>query len=198
MLMIALGIIPEDTGGDPVPSPSGEPISLELAKAHLRIVEDTSEDSLILAYIKAAREWVENYTGLVLVQRAFTEQRDSFGRFIELYRYPIVPNSVSISYTDTSGTPQVYENALYSVDRRPARIYPALSGSWPSVGSYGSVSISYTAGLAEGSVPQALIQAMLLLVGHWYSSREAVSDRAAEEVPFAVNALCQQYRMPVL
>ena len=45
-----------------------EPVSVDTAKLHLRVT-DTSEDTLIGGYITAAREWVENYTGQILVQR---------------------------------------------------------------------------------------------------------------------------------
>ncbi|MCU5775226.1 head-tail connector protein [Winslowiella arboricola] len=38
--------------------------------------------------------------------------------------------------------------------------------------------------------------AMLLLIGHWYSNREAVViGQATSEVPFAVEALLQPYRI---
>lgn len=37
-------------------------------------------------------------------------------------------------------------------------------------------------------------QAMLLLVGHWYANREAVSDTQMSEVPLGVNHLLQPYR----
>lgn len=172
-------------------SQAEEPVSISDARAHLRLVDD-SEDALVESYIRAAREWVENYTGLVLVQREFVEHRDCFGRFIELYRHPIVPDSVSISYTDTSGASQSYAEPVYSIERRPARIYPALNGWWPSLGRNGGVEITYTAGFEEGEVPQALIQAILVLIGVWFE------NRSMAEIPAAAHSLCDQYRMPTL
>ncbi|WP_199181675.1 head-tail connector protein [Pantoea sp. ICBG 1758] len=35
--------------------------------------------------------------------------------------------------------------------------------------------------------------AMLLLAGHWFANREAVSDKSLSEIPLAVNALLQPY-----
>lgn len=35
--------------------------------------------------------------------------------------------------------------------------------------------------------------AMLLLVGHWFANREAVSDKSLSEIPLAVNALLQPW-----
>lgn len=46
-----------------------------------------------------------------------------------------------------------------------------------------------------GEVPQAIKQAMLLLIGHWYENREAVNiGSAANEFPLAVDALLAPYR----
>lgn len=36
---------------------------------------------------------------------------------------------------------------------------------------------------------------ILLLVGHWYANREAVSDKNTSEMPLAVDALLQPYRI---
>ena len=35
--------------------------------------------------------------------------------------------------------------------------------------------------------------AMLLLIGHWFANREAVSDKSFSEVPLAVDALLQPF-----
>ena len=67
-----------------------EPILFADAAEHLRLAGDTSEQTLVESYIVAAREFVENYTGRVLVQRAFTETFDSFGTYLELLRRPFV------------------------------------------------------------------------------------------------------------
>jgi uncharacterized phiE125 gp8 family phage protein len=175
-----------------------EPISVDEAKAHIGLLDDTSRDDLIEGYITAARMWVENHTGHVLVQREFTDTRDRFGRFIELHRRPVVLVD-AITYTAADGTSQPYADGVYSIDRSPARIFPALNGWWPSLGRNGSVTVTYTAGYDPGQEPRPLLQAILLLVGHWWTNRETVVIGAAvNEVPFAVESLCGQYRTPVL
>lgn len=176
-----------------------EPITLAQAKAHLRVT-DTSEDDYITALIPAARGWVENYTGHVLVQREIVEQRDNFGRFIELHRRPLLADPApEITYIDTDGTEQTYADGEFQLSRFPARIFPAVDGSWPSLWRYGGVTITYTAGYTAGQEPQELIQAMYLLIGHWFATRVAVNvGNIVSEVPLAVESLCGQFRAPGL
>ena len=38
-------------------------ISLALAKAHLRVLDDPAEDALLSLYIEAAEQWAGNYIG---------------------------------------------------------------------------------------------------------------------------------------
>lgn len=170
-----------------------EPLTLAQAKAQCRVVNDTSEDALITSYIKAAREWVENDTEHILVRRNITEQRALFGPYIELHRRPVVSVG-SITYTDTAGASQTYAGSVLQADRYPARVHPALNGSWPSIWNYGGVSIVYSVGYAVGEEPQELLQAMLLLIEHWYQHRGAASMDETYQVPFAVRALCDHYR----
>ena len=45
-----------------------------------------------------------------------------------------------------------------------------------------------------GKYPSTVVQAVLLLAGHWDSSREAASDRQMTSVPFGVVSLLSRYR----
>lgn len=47
---------------------------------------------------------------------------------------------------------------------------------------------------ATGKYPAPVVQAVLLLAGLWYSSREAASDRQTAAVPFGVVSLLSRYR----
>jgi len=167
-----------------------EPVSLDTAKQHIGLLDDTSRDDLIAGYIKAAREWVENYTGHILVQREVTDEHEGFGAFFDLMKRPFDPETVTITYTDADGVAQTVSDVTVS----GRRVRPAFNAWWPSTRPYTAVNVTYTAGYAEGEVPQSLIQAMLLLVGHFWVNREAVSERQSNEVPFAVTALCDPYR----
>lgn len=49
--------------------------------------------------------------------------------------------------------------------------------------------------LGGGQLPAMLRQAVLLLAGHWYNQREAVSGVQMAEVPYTVAALVKPYRL---
>jgi uncharacterized phage protein (predicted DNA packaging) len=52
-----------------------------------------------------------------------------------------------------------------------------------------------SAGVAFASPLQPAVRhAVLLIVGHHYNNREAVTDASVREMPFGVNALLQPYR----
>ncbi|MBQ6577214.1 MAG: phage gp6-like head-tail connector protein [Bacteroidales bacterium] len=46
----------------------------------------------------------------------------------------------------------------------------------------------------DGDLPFRLRQAVLLLAGHWYNQREAVSGVQMHSVPFALDALVKPFR----
>lgn len=48
--------------------------------------------------------------------------------------------------------------------------------------------------LEDGEFPLRLQQAVLLLAGHWYNQREAVSGVQMHSVPFALDALVKPFR----
>lgn len=49
--------------------------------------------------------------------------------------------------------------------------------------------------LGDGeSLPASLQQAVLLVAGHWYNQREAVSSVQMSEVPYTLQALIKPYR----
>lgn len=169
-----------------------EPIDLATAKQHLRVLHG-QEDALITALIVAAREWVENFTGQVLVQREVTQRFDGFTG-LALNAWPIADDAVAvISYVGSDGGLLAVDDARMVLGNVSAQIAPAIGSNWPT--SYGPVTVTVEAGYATPEdVPQSLKQAMLLLIGHWYNNREAVSERSTNEVPFAVEALCMPYR----
>ena len=173
-----------------------EPVTLEQAKLHLR-VDGEDEDTLITALIVAAREWVENYTGIVLVQRAVTQSFQCFASRLELNAWPIADApTLSVGYTDTAGASQTVAGARLQSASRPARLVPAFNAAWPSA-SAEPVTVTVTAGYASPEdVPASLVAAILLIVGNLYASRESDVIGTIYASTGAVESLCAPYRMP--
>lgn len=48
--------------------------------------------------------------------------------------------------------------------------------------------------IGAGQLPASLQQAVLLIAGHWYNQREAVSGVQMAEVPYTLQALVKPYR----
>lgn len=46
----------------------------------------------------------------------------------------------------------------------------------------------------DGKLPVELQQAVLLLAGHWYNQREAVSGVQMAEVPYTIQAIVKPFR----
>jgi len=46
-----------------------------------------------------------------------------------------------------------------------------------------------------GTIPTTLKHAILLIAGHWYNQREAVSGVQMSEVPYTLQALIKPYRL---
>lgn len=167
--------------------PYAEPISLDQAKAHLRVeLDDTDEDELIAGYIVAAREYVEEETGLVLVRRTIVEHHKQFWdcrsratdpraaqRALCLRAWPV--NAVSeVAYTDCNGDAQTLADTRAVTGSRPAKLWPPRNTCWPAISEAEGVDVTLDAGFDDFNVPRLAVQAMLLLIGHWYMHRESV------------------------
>jgi uncharacterized phiE125 gp8 family phage protein len=77
-------------------------------------------------------------------------------------------------------------------------VTPAYDKVWPSARSVrDAVQIRFIAGYGDAAsdVPQAIKQAILLLVGHWFENREAVLVHSFKPtvIPIAVDSLLSPY-----
>lgn len=178
-----------------------EPVTLEEAKAHLR-VDVTDDDDLITALITAARQMVEMVLRRALLSQDWELRLDAFPASDTL-EIPLPPlqSIAAITYTQQDGTSVTFAATEYTVDTgsTPGRIALNSGASWPgdSLSALGGVQIAFTAGYASAdAVPQAIRQALLLLVGHLYENREAVTDtKTLQTTPLAFEYLLQPYRV---
>lgn len=173
-----------------------EPVTLAVAKAHLRVFAD-SQDALIERLIRTARQHLEGVSGVGgILGRALTRQRLVLtlpavpaGRMaVSLPRPPFVA-LVSLSYLDAAGAAQVIalDDVETGVDADRMTVQPIAAATWPA-GT--KLAITYDAGYA--AAPEPVVAAMLLLIEQWYGNRSA-AGAAQQALPFAVDALLAPY-----
>ncbi len=179
-----------------VTPPAIEPVSLAEAKAHLRITH-ADEDALISTLIVSARRIVEARTGLLLIEQEWTCYLDDWPDD-GVIAIPLSPVSAveDLSVFGENDTPAVIDPAHYYVDvaSRPSRLMLRGSRVWARPGRIGNgIAIAVTAGFGTTAVavPEALRQAILLLVAHWHEHRGNAEPPA---LPLTLDALTQPFR----
>lgn len=115
--------------------PYAEAIATSEVKLHARVDHD-EEDDLILGYVKAAREKLENDCARALVAQTLRFDFDAFpdGGCALLLRYAPVLAVSSVKYYDTANVLTTWSAAKYDVDRYsiPGRVQPVSGGTYPS------------------------------------------------------------------
>ena len=174
--------------------PAIEPVTLAEAKAHLR-VDASDEDTLIGGLVSAA---VSHLDGQGVLGRAMITQ--SWATWVcnspGIVTLPVGPfqSLTSVEYYDSANALQSADVANYEARLAGdfVTVQPKAGFAWP--GAYSrpdAIKITYVAGYGAtaADVPQSIRQAILLLVGHWYENREAVTEGNLKELPLAVSAL---------
>lgn len=179
--------------------PTLEPVSLEEAKAHLRLV-GTDDDDYVSALIVAARLQVETAIRRVLIDQTWRIYRDDWPRdgLVEL---PVAPvrSIVEIVVYDADGDPTTLAPTAWALDAAsvPARL--RLLGTGPAPGRpLNGIEIDVVAGFgASGiSVPQPLRLAIMTLVARWFENREGAGfGIVPSAVADAFEALVAPYRV---
>ena len=160
-------------------APSVEPISLAEAKLHLRVDID-DDDDLISSLITTVRIYAESITNRALIQQTW----DYFADAVPASDRIVVPLPPLISVTGLYYTPygageSTLSSAYYTVDTNstPGRVVLNSGYAWPgdTLAVANGFRMRFVAGYgaAGSNVPQAIRQAMLLLIGYYYENREA-------------------------
>ncbi|MFB2551009.1 head-tail connector protein [Ensifer soli] len=178
-------------------APATEPLTLDEAKAHLRIDLD-AEDELIAGLIAAARAHLENETGLALMARTFRLYRDDWpaSGIVEIGRWPVTAiEAVTVYDGDGVAIAPALGAARLDGQARPARLF-LPERPLPGVEVNG-IEIDFTAGFGEtgADVPDVLKRAMLTHVAAMHAVRGAVApgDQPAV-VPAGYRRLIGAYR----
>lgn len=170
--------------------PIGEPVRplpIDLVMQHLRVELDAEaiERELIESYVDAALEWAADFTRRSVFAQDYRLTLPSPGQEIELPKPPLL---------------EVSRVTVAGVELGPED-YEVRAETWPGVlhlkeAPSGEAVVEYTAGYTEATLPRQIQQAVLLLVGHWYETRqEVLSGTIATQVPMGAKALLWMQRM---
>lgn len=169
-------------------------VSLEDAKAHLRVLHD-SEDDLIAALRDAAVDMVERYCGVRLGECAGLEWKaEGLSSPLRLGVWPVTAIN-SISWLDSDAATESGTVSDWRIGvRDELRLKPGKS--LPSTVSAG-VTVDFDAGFTDANRPPALVQAVKYFIAHLFANREAVTTGTISgEVPLGFRSMCAKYRMP--
>ena len=174
--------------------PASEPVTLSELKQHLRVSE-AHEDAAVTGFLVAAARAVEARGGLALMPQQWRLTLDAPPA--ETLHLPIAPVSAidAVTVTDGEGAAQAVDASAYEfASGSPGRLRPA--GPWPHPApKIDGVAIDFTAGYADAdAVPAPLKQAVKILAGYFYETREAAHESRIYTVPQSVDALIAPYR----
>lgn len=183
-----------------VPS-TGHALLLEEAKRQLRIEpEDTDEDVHIGSLCASAHSHVERVLGYPILRQTRETHLECFPRGGPIWvgggdSFQIT----AVRYRDADGADQTVDASNYRTNAvgKICELHPAPNFTWPSTESAPSaVVIEWQAGWENPSdVPEDMIHAMKLLVGHWDMNREAVIvGNISTEIEHALDAILDQFR----
>lgn len=163
------------------------------------------EDDLLTALITAARQDCEKFQNRRYITQTWELWLDAWPDkdFIEIPLPPLQSVS-SIKYYDTEDTEATFSSDDYFVDTKsePGRVSLNYGESWPSttLRPANGVCVTFVAGYGDeaSDVPRNIYQAILLLLGHLYENREAVSqitNVAIKELPLGTQSLLWKDRI---
>ncbi len=183
-------------------APATDVVSLEAAKAHLR-VDSAGDDALIKSLVAAATAHLDGRAGIL--GRAIVSQTWRLD-----VRAPVsgcipidmvgVSSIASVKYL-AAGVEQTWTASEYRLGARGLRSFvePGAGFSWPSADDQeDAYRVSFVAGWPEAEVPAPIKAAILLMVGDLYENRETVAvGAAASSIPMipTVDRLIAPYRI---
>lgn len=154
---------------------------------------DTNRQAEVLALLSAARAHAEHYCNKAFGSQTLELALDAFpAGGIELPRGPAT-TIASVKYLDSTGAEQTLSPTAYTLDDYHSQTHwllPAYGAEWPTaLDSPNAVKVRYVAGAT--TLPEAVRNALLLMVGHLDQNREAVAVglSGAIELPLGVKAL---------
>ncbi|HEV8445450.1 MAG TPA: hypothetical protein VGQ44_01475 [Gemmatimonadaceae bacterium] len=204
---------PQHVGLSVITPPVGEPLTLDEAKAHVK-VDGPESDAELTRWISAARLDVEVYTSRACLTQNVDVTLSRFPWARRAIEIPIAPlqRVTGIDYLNASGDIIDLDPTLYAFDApqgpyaAPGRVMLAYGQyAWPyppAMEVLNGVTIHCVVGYGDTgvAVPAALTAAMLLLIANWWLNREAgaIIRGSADVLPYGVDRLLQPFRQETL
>jgi len=180
-------------------APAVEPVTVDEAKAHLRI-DHGDEDVLLGSLIATSRLHIEAALDLALITQSWSWRLDAWPdtTVVPLPMRP-VQSIEAVRVRASDGSVELLTSEQFILD--DATLRPRLlsaSGAFPRPGVPAlGIEVAFTAGFGStaGEVPPPIRQALLMLVAHWYENRESVElGGASTRIPDTVSSLLAPYR----
>jgi uncharacterized phiE125 gp8 family phage protein len=178
-----------------IAGPAVEPVSLPEMRAYLRL-DDSAEDDLVTALVKAARLVVEAASGRQLVEQTWRLVLDRWpcGRKVLLPLSPLI-RVERVRVFDAAGAPTDLASALVRAESAsdPPHVVVAAGAPEPGLPAEGiHLDVAVGFGPAPADVPAPLAQGVRMLVARWFENRgDSLGDTA---LPPDVAALVAPYR----
>ncbi len=177
------------------------PVTLEEAKAHLKITGD-EEDELLRNYLTGAFEWATESARRAIVEREYLVQRDDFP--IGTWDLPLgrVASITSVKYIDADGVLQTFGGSPlpYEVDLDTdfaPRLRPKRNASWPSTGDFLSAAqVTLQGGWAQENIPFTVRSAILLKFAELEQAR-APGDPESSAIATAAEMMLANWTLPI-
>lgn len=202
-------------------APLVEPVSAAELRGHLRL-DDTSEDTYLGTLISEARQFIEDMSGLALIDQTWTLTLDTWPHAernkwwdgveqghisqlqgqalaVALPRYPLSSISSVKVYDEESNETTVTVATSFDVDTdsMPGRLALQSGATWPAaLRPTNAIKIEYVAGFgtAATNVPAALKRAVRILAAYMYEHR-GDCDNGNAMVDSGAQALVDSYRV---
>lgn len=187
----------ELTETSPVPEAA---LPVAAFRAHLRagtgFAEETVQDAVLVAFLRAALAAVEARSGRALLRRDFSLRLAGWdGPGAQwLPKAPVVALT-GLWLVDAAGAEVALDLGDFALRRcaQGAELLPR--GTFPALPERGGARVQFTAGFGADwtAVPADLAQAVMLLAAHYYEYRDETALEA-RCMPFGVSALLAPWR----
>lgn len=178
--------------------PASEPLSVETLQTYLKL-NTTTENSLLSGFITAARQRFEREAQIGLITQTIVESIEFPPPYITPIMYGPIQSISSVTYYDQNNDLQTASG--YNTDL----VTGGMGRIWwpngqPNMSSQVRPVMQITAiagfGSSASNVPQEIVQAIMMLCGHWFFNRGAYGD-SMSDTPAGWEDAVSKYRLGV-